>query len=412
MLDKKIAARIDILFNQKRYADVEKLINELLAQSPNDDYLFYLLSQAHLLQMKFESALELIEIAIGLDPTQAHYVFIKAVIFFDNQSTTNSEYYIHKAIAMDPLFPDFFRVAAAVSLRQCDYEKTLYWANKALELDPEHVKSLNLRGIALMYLSQKEDSLETMDLALRQNPASPSTHANYGFLLLEKGLPKKAKAHFMAALQGDPQLERAKMGLGRAFKADNPILKLHMKYESWWQTKPVELRFVFIAALFLAVILCSYLGPSEGYASYLTNVIIGLMVFILIYGWYITPFSDLLLRFSRFGKHLLLPEEKNATHIVGLSLGISIVSIIAYFILDDMLFLVSGLVSFFIIPLVNFLFRVQSGSLAIIVYFLGMHGLAHGSMGLIPSYGFPNWMTWLFVIGVVGLVVFKRFSNK
>ncbi|MCH5600269.1 hypothetical protein [Niabella ginsengisoli] len=63
-------------------------------------------------------------------------------------------------------------------------------ADKALEIDAENLLGLNMRSSALVKLNRKEESFETIEGALRNDPNNAYTHANYGWGLLENGNAK------------------------------------------------------------------------------------------------------------------------------------------------------------------------------------------------------------------------------
>lgn len=102
-----------------------------------------------------------------------------------------------------------------------------------MEIDAENLSALNARSTALNKLNRKEESFETIQDALREDPNDAYTHANYGWGLLEKGHHKEALDHFKEALANDPSFEYAQLGMLQAIKANNPIYRVFLKYSFW-----------------------------------------------------------------------------------------------------------------------------------------------------------------------------------
>lgn len=71
-----------LLMNQQRYDEAEKILKEVLSLSPDNDYVFYLLSEIYLQKNDFLKAEELINNAIALYPEQSHYFFLKARLYY------------------------------------------------------------------------------------------------------------------------------------------------------------------------------------------------------------------------------------------------------------------------------------------------------------------------------------------
>ena len=90
---------------------------------------------------------------------------------------------------------------ANFKLSRKKYEEALEIANEALEIDAENILALNTRSTSLLKLNRKEESFETIEGALREDPNNAYTHANFGWGLLEKGDHKKALEHFREALK-------------------------------------------------------------------------------------------------------------------------------------------------------------------------------------------------------------------
>src|SRR5690606_2150752 len=104
---------------------------------------------------------------------------------------------------------------------------------------------------ALIKLDRSEESFETIEGALREDPNNAFTHANYGWGLLEKGNHTKAMEHFKEALSHSPNLDYAQAGMLEAIKATNPIYRLFLKYAFWMGNMAAKFQWGFIIAFYI-----------------------------------------------------------------------------------------------------------------------------------------------------------------
>ena len=196
-----ILSRAGLLIQQQRYADAEKELSTLMASYPNDAHVLAMLAEVNLQQDKLVNAQSIIQSAIGLAPDTAYLFYIRSRIEIHLDDYTAAEKSVRQAIALDPLDADHFALLANIALVRKDFEDALAYADKALSLDAENISAINSRSTALSKLNRKEESYQTIEGALREDPNNAYTHANYGWTLLEKGNHQKALEHFKEALK-------------------------------------------------------------------------------------------------------------------------------------------------------------------------------------------------------------------
>src|SRR5690606_28234205 len=102
---------------------------------------------------------------------------------------------IEEAIRFNPYNAVYFGFLANIHLHNKDFKEALKYADEGLRLDPENLSSLNVRSAALGKLGDKEAAYKTIDTALQQDPNNAFTHANHGYILLEKREYDKALFH-------------------------------------------------------------------------------------------------------------------------------------------------------------------------------------------------------------------------
>ncbi len=328
-------SKVEILIQQEKFAEAEKILGELLTQDANNIYVLSLLAEVNLQQDRYKIANDIIDDAIGLAPDNPHLFYIKSRIAIQQDKFDEAEENISEAIALDPYDADYFALQAHISLLRKQYEVALDAANKALEIDAENLLALIVRSTALNKLNRKEESYETIEGALKNDPNNAYTHANYGWGLLEQGDHKKALEHFKEALTNNPNLGYAQAGMLEALKAANPVYRLFLKYSFWMGNMTAKYQWGVIIGFALGFrALRTVARNSPALQPYLTPLIIAIAI-IAFSTWIITPISNLFLRFNKYGQLLLDRKEKMSSNFVALSLAACITGLILYFALAD-----------------------------------------------------------------------------
>ncbi|MER2996871.1 tetratricopeptide repeat protein [Pontibacter populi] len=332
-------SKVDILFEQKKYAEAERLLRDLLAEDVNNIHYLSLLAEANLQQDKVAIAEEIIDNAIGLSPGTPHLYYIKSRISGFEEKYDEAEDSIEQAITLDPYDADYFAWLAKVKLVRKEYVAALEYADKALEIDAENLLGLNTRSTALLKLNKKEESFATIEGALREDPNNSYTHANYGWGLLEKSDHKKALVHFKESLQHNPNYEYAQAGLLEALKAGNPVYRWFLKYSFFMSNLTSKYQWGVIIGFYVGQrILRSVANNNETLQPYLTPLVV-LLALIAFSTWVMTPISNLFLRFNKYGQLLLDKTEKKSSNFVAISFVLFLVGVISYFATTDDRFL-------------------------------------------------------------------------
>jgi len=332
-------AKVTILIQQKKYAEAEKVLKDLISGDVNNIYFLSLLAEVNLQQDKFDTAKTIIENAIGLAPDEPHLFYVKSRIAIQQDDYNEAEKNILQAITLDPYDADYFAFMANIKLARKQYEEALEFANKALEIDSENLLGLNTRSTALLKLDRSEESFNTIEGALREDPNNAYTHANYGWSLLEKGDNKKALKHFNEALKSDPNFPYAQSGMLEAIKASNPVYRGYLKYSFWMGNLTAKYQWGVIIGFYFGVKLLRNLADNNvSLQPYLNPLIIVLALFAYS-TWVITPIGNLFLRFNKYGQLLLSNEQKQSSNFVALGLAIFAVGLLFYFVLPDERFL-------------------------------------------------------------------------
>jgi tetratricopeptide (TPR) repeat protein len=331
----QLIRRAELLIQQHKFNEAEKVLSDLLAQYPTDIRVLALMSEVKLQQHEVDQAEELINSAIGLSPDIGYLFYLKSRVYIDRKQYDEAEKQLEQAISVEPTDADFYALLASIKLMRKQYTESLSIANTALEHDPENISALNTRSTALSKLDRHEESHQTIEGALREDPNNAHTHANYGWNLLEKGDHEKALKHFSEALKNNPNAEYAQIGMAEALKARYLIYRWFLKYSFWIGNLTAKYQWGVIIGFYVGFkILRVVASNSPTLEPYLMPVII-LLSLVAFSTWVIGPIGNLFLRLNKYGKHLLDKKEILSSNFVGLSAIVFVSGVIAYLLTQD-----------------------------------------------------------------------------
>ncbi|MFK7979994.1 MAG: tetratricopeptide repeat protein, partial [Saprospiraceae bacterium] len=179
--------RGNILYQQRRYADAEKEYFKILAASPNNPFALAMLAQCYLETNRKKEALDFAQKAVANAVESPTMYYVLARCQFYNQLIDQALASIQTGQQLDPANSDFFLLKSQIAFYQEDWELALAEAEHGLMIDPEAVILINLRARALVKLNRKEEAANTMDYALHRAPQNSYSHANKGWVSIERG---------------------------------------------------------------------------------------------------------------------------------------------------------------------------------------------------------------------------------
>jgi tetratricopeptide (TPR) repeat protein len=331
-MNHEVLQKVEILMQQEKYMEARRMLEDLLAQSPDDGFIYMALAEVYQNLKEYDKALELINTAIGLEPESGDAYQRKANILLSMDRFTEADQVLDRAIELSPWDSDNYALRALMMAAKLQFQEALYWADKSLEADPQNLLGLNIRSTSLMKLNRKEESFQTIENALLEDPDNAYTHANYGWNLLERGDHHKALIHFREALRLDPDMEYARDGMADALQSRYWPYRVFMKYSFWMSDLTEKYKWAVIIGLYLALnALINLAESNETLRPYLYPLVVALTIWAFS-TWITRPLSNLTLRFHPFGQYLLNDRSKMATNFVGLSLLICLVGGLGYLI--------------------------------------------------------------------------------
>jgi tetratricopeptide (TPR) repeat protein len=403
MITENVITRAELLFQQKKYSDAEKLLKDLLATNPNDVHVLILLAETSLQLDKIEQASRFVDSAIGIDPQNPVLFYIKSRLAISNDKYDDAETHIRQSIDLDPSDPDYYALWSSVKHTRKQFTEALSLADRALELDPENILALNIRSSALLKLDKKDESYKTIEGALREDPNNPYTHANYGWNLLEKRDHKKALEHFREALKADPNFQYAQAGMVEALKASNIVYRLFLRYAFWMNNLTAKYQWGVIVGFYLGFRgLKALAANNAALQPYLTPLIV-LLGIVAFSTWVITPLSNLLFRINKYGKYLLDKKEITSSNLVGISFIVFVAALAGYFILANDLMLVVAAYGFAMMVPLGVMFSPSRNQSVLVIYavVMGLVGLAAIVIAFTTSQIF-NVFTPVFLFAFIG----------
>ncbi len=403
MFDDIRISKVEVLIQQEKYAEAEKILSQLLAEDPNNAEILSLFAEIKLQQEQYEEALEIINNAIGIEPNNPYLFFAKSRINLQLDLYNDAEDNIQVSIELDPYQADFFAFKAHIKLIRKQFETALELSDKALAIDAENLLALNTRSTALNKLNRSEESFETIEHALREDPNNAYTHSNYGWGLLEKGNHKKALEHFKEALSKDPNYQYAQAGMLEAIKATNLFYRLFLQYAFWMGKLSAKYQWGVIFGFYILFRALSSLAKNVETLQPILMPVLFLLAIIAFSTWVINPISNLFLRFNKYGNLLLDKNERLSSNLVAISALIFIVGVVLYIMTaQETMIALAGFGFAMMLPL-GTMFSASKPKNALLIYtiVLAIAGISAVALAFLTNKLFSP-LTLIFIVGFMG----------
>jgi Flp pilus assembly protein TadD len=194
------------LINAGRVDDAAQLLGTFLGEHPADVPALGLLSLAHLRAGRWAAALQMADLAIGLDPGylpgwQRRSIALIELGRKDDAAAAACEYL---RLAPDQWHPHYTmaRVLRGVPGRR---REALEYAQRAVELAPDEADAHNILGVIHRILQDSDSAEQAYRRALAIDPAHALAMTNLAMLTLGRTGSEEAMAALRAAAASDPQ---------------------------------------------------------------------------------------------------------------------------------------------------------------------------------------------------------------
>ena len=335
--------RARLLLAQSRPADAERESMLALAQHPEDPQALAFLALSRIEQGKDEVALDAAQEAVGFSPDNPFFHYVHAHVLRNMDRADDAFRAIQEAIRLDPDDADSYVLLSSIELARNRWPAALEAAELALALNAEHVGAANLRAMALVRLGRKAEAMESVDYALDRAPEDAFSHANQGWNYLHRNAPRKAQEHFREALRLDPDLDYAREGMLEALKAQNPVYRIMLAYFLWLGRQSARFQWAFILGVFFGVRIARSLSASQPGMNWLWWPLLGLFYIFVYLSWTAQPMFNLMLRFDRFGRHVLSADQLTGANWFGTAFGLALASAIWWVATDSVIGLYSAI---------------------------------------------------------------------
>ena len=163
---------------------------------------------------KLEKALELCEHVLSLNPNHAEAFHILGVIAFEKGNYSQAISLIRQAIQQNKDVATYYYNLANALEKDGQYDDAVYNYQQALARNPRDINSLINLGCVLLLQDKHIASQECFQKALSLDPLRPDILANLAQNLRKQGDLQQAVAVFLQALEMQPGMIEAFMGLG------------------------------------------------------------------------------------------------------------------------------------------------------------------------------------------------------
>ncbi|MGH7946087.1 MAG: tetratricopeptide repeat protein [Opitutaceae bacterium] len=336
--------RARLLLAQSRPADAERESMLALSQQPDDPQALAFLALSRIEQGKANEALDAVRDAISVAPDEAFLHYVHALILRHMDRFDDAVHAVKESLRLEPTDPNTFTLLASIELARNRWDESLDASELALVLNPEHVGAANLRAMALVRMGRKAEAMQAVDYALHRAPENAFSHANQGWNCLHQNDPLKAQDHFREALRLDPNLEYAREGMLEALKARNPVYRLMLAYFLWLGRQSMRFQWVFIIGIFFGGRIARALSETQPGLNWIWWPLLGLFYAFVFLSWTAHPMFNLLLRFDRFGRHVLSPDQRTGANWFGATFAVAIGSLVWWMATDSKVGLFSAVV--------------------------------------------------------------------
>ncbi|GAA4372540.1 tetratricopeptide repeat protein [Hymenobacter koreensis] len=293
--------RVSLLLQQKRPDLAEQEARRLLQHDPEDAYTHGLLAMSLLELKRPVEAQEAAQMAVALEPAYDFGFYLLSLAHVQQHRPQQAMAAIEEALSIDPEDANYHHLLGQLRFQQNHLRAALQAAETGLASDPTHVDCLGLRARCLARLGRRDEASADFAEALRYGPTDTGTHADLGWVALERGRAKEAAQHFREALRLNPTSEYAREGLVASLKARFWLYNGFFRFMTWTQTLSNGTR----TALFIGMFVLARLVPA----------LLPLYLAFVGMSWFAEPLFNTLLRFSRDGRLALSAEDTQHSNI-------------------------------------------------------------------------------------------------
>jgi len=171
-----LVAEAILAYETRQYEDALRLLDEALAQDPDNVEALYYSALVHVAGQRFDRAIPLLERARALAPTEPVIALQLGVVYFTLERYDRAEPLLTQVFEQQPRTDSLGYYVGFMRYRRKDYEGALRAFTAGTSSDPD-IQQLTrfYAGLALAVLGLPERAAAEVDAALRAQPTSPLT---------------------------------------------------------------------------------------------------------------------------------------------------------------------------------------------------------------------------------------------
>jgi tetratricopeptide (TPR) repeat protein len=396
--------RLHLLQSQARWPESRTLLETYLADHPDESIaqLYYVNTLSNMGEK--ELARELIEPLLGENPDNPMVLRLAAIIELNDNKPKIAEQFAEQLMQMDAEDDDAYTLMAKAKLDQRNYDAALHYTDEALAINPQNTEALNMKIYIGGFLGNA-DTEETIAEALHLNPEDSSTIANHGYQLLRNGKVDEALERLKYALSLNPNDQLARFAMLEALKARFWPYRLYFKYQEAMAKMSGGASFGLMIGMWLGVnFLNGQASANPEYAPYIMPVVY-IMVFLFLMTWIIDPLMNFYLLTNKYGRLLLDKDDKLMASLVGGSLGMAVLSLVAWLITGGAVFqLFTAAFVMLTIPLGSFLRPKRKQPRLLLTLYTS-------ALAAFALFGIPMGSSLLINIALFGLLAYQFIIN-
>lgn len=360
----QLLKQAELLLETNRPAEAEKKIRQALSDAPENPEALAALAWCLIQQNKYADALPPAQQAVAQEADHPYHLYVLGYAFLLNNQPDKARETVQSALHIAPDSSVLYHLMAQLEFHAQRWDLALHNVDKGLELDPEDEALINLRTVVLVKLNRTSEAGETVDSALYKNPENAYSHANKGWVAIEKGQYAEAQASFLESLRIDPNNEHAQDGLKESIKAKNLLYRVVLRYFLWMNKLSSGNQWLVIIGTYVAFRLVRTVATNNpGLQPFLMPLIVFYIAFVFS-SWIAGPISNLILRLHPLGKHALTDDEKRGSFLVGICFAAAVSAILAGLLLNNSTLILGGTVLFILMIPAGGLFSTQPGGKA------------------------------------------------
>lgn len=245
--------RADLLHEHRRYDEALAVLAEVLMIDP-DCASAHFQKTWNLLELsgKKPEALDAIDTAVSLDPEEPVYRATRSLVLSRLRREKEAIVAAESAIAQNPELGLGWMAKAEALVGQGKWEEAEGAIRTALAIDPDDIGAANLLAHVLRMQNRLDVSSDEVGKRLAKDAEDPFSHANAGWVALQKGDRAQAEEHFREALRLDSESEYARSGLLESYKARSLFYRLYLKWVFFIQKYSERNQWIIAIGIYLA----------------------------------------------------------------------------------------------------------------------------------------------------------------